>query len=285
MEGEREERVHRPVLLKEVISALNVKRGKKYIDATVGSGGHTWEILKRGGRVLGIDCDPEAIRILKTENRKQKTENRKLIFVQGNFKDLKKIAKTHRFNKVAGILFDLGLSSWQIEESGRGFSYLRNEPLDMRMDPALKVTAAEIVNSLTKEELYEIFAQFGEEVNSWAIANAIVRARPLKTTKELAGVVGNDASRLARVFQALRIVVNNVIENLKKALPQAIELLEKGGRLVIISFHSLEDRLVKFGFKNKNLKIITKKPIKPSKEEIIVNPRARSAKLRIAERI
>ena len=276
----KEDGFHKPVLLKEAIEGLNVRKGKRYIDATVGMGGHAEEVIKKGGVVLGIDCDPEAIAFLDSQ-----IKTKKLILVQGNFKNLKRIAQEHGFDKVAGILFDLGLSSWQIEGSGRGFSYLKDEPLDMRMDPGLEVTAAEIVNGSTKEELYEIFTRFGEEVNSWAIANAIVRARPIKTTRELAEVIGDDISQLARVFQALRIVVNDEINNLKKALSQTIELLEEGGRLVIISFHSLEDRVVKFGFRDNRLKIITKKPIRPSKEEIRLNPRARSAKLRIAERI
>ena len=271
---------HKPVLLKEAIKALNVKKGKKYIDTTLGGGGHTKEILKKGGTVLGIDWDAEAIA---SANLRLKTEH--LILVQGNFRDIKKIAEQHGFDKVAGILFDLGLSSWQIEQSKRGFSYLRDELLDMRMDSSQKITAAQIINASSKEELYEIFTRFGEEINSRAIVKALVSARPIKTTGELVKVVGKDIGRLARVFQALRIVVNNELDNLKISLHQAIELLEKKGHLVIISFHSLEDRIVKFALKNESLKIITKRPIRPSKEEIMINVRARSARMRAAERI
>ena len=283
----KEEDFHKPVLLKEAIKALNIRKGKKYIDATLGGGGHTKEILKRGGIVLGIDWDAETISKLKTKNEKVKTyiKNKRLILRKGNFRDIKKIAQKHGFDKSAGILFDLGLSIWQIEKSKRGFSYLRDEPLDMRMDLSQKLTAVEIINNLTREELNEIFTRFGEEINSRAIANALVSARPIKTTKEIVEVIGKDAGQLARVFQALRIVVNDEIENLKAALPQAIGLLEKKGRLAVISFHSLEDRIVKFGLRAKNLKIITQKPIRPSREEIMTNIRARSARMRAAERI
>ena len=182
-------------------------------------------------------------------------------------------------------MFDLGLSSWQIEKSGRGFSYLRDEPLDMRMDPNQKLTAVDIINTSSKEELDEIFTRFGEEINSGAIANAIVSARPIKTTRELAELIGKDVGKLARTFQALRIIVNDELDNFKIALLQAIELLEKEGRLVIISFHSLEDRIVKFALKDSNLKIVTKRPIRSSREEIKANVRARSARMRAAERI
>ncbi|MBL7159776.1 16S rRNA (cytosine(1402)-N(4))-methyltransferase RsmH [Candidatus Microgenomates bacterium] len=284
----KDEDFHKPVLLKEVIEALNIRKGKKYIDATFGGGGHTKEILKRGGLVLGIDQDSETISKLKTKNEKVKTyiKNKKLILKKGNFRNLKKIAEENSFDKVAGILFDLGLSSWQIEKSGKGFSYLRDEPLDMRIDSSQKITAAEIINHSTREELYEIFTKFGEEINSRAIVNAIFRAHPIKTTRELVEVIGGkNTNQLARVFQALRIIVNDELDNLKITLSQAIDLLEKNGRLVIISFHSLEDRIVKFSLRTKNLKIITKKLIRPSREEIIKNTRARSARMRVAERI
>lgn len=274
-----EESFHKPVLLKEAIDNLNIAPDKRYIDATVGGAGHTREILRRGGVVLGIDCDPETITYVKS-----RLESKYLTLVQGNFKDLKKIAERHGFDSVAGILFDLGLSSWQIEKAGRGFSYLKDEPLDMRMDTSLKVIAADLVNKLRKEELDEIFTKFGEEINSRAIARAIFSARPVKTTGTLADLVGKDKRRRARIFQALRIAVNREITNLKLAVPQAIGLLKKRGRLVVISFHSLEDRVVKFGLRNKNLKILTRKPIRPSNEEIEKNPRARSAKMRVAEK-
>ena len=275
----KDEDFHKPVLLKEVIQALNIKKGKKHIDATFGGGGHTKEILKRGGFVLGIDRDQETI-------KKTKLVNKKLILRRGNFRNLKKIAEENGFSKVAGILFDLGLSSWQIEKSGKGFSYLREEPLDMRVNSSQKIDAAEIINHLSREELYEIFTKFGEEIDSRAIIHLIFRARPIETTRELVEAIGGkNTSQLARVFQALRIVVNDELDNLKIALSQAIELLEKDGRLVVISFHSLEDRIVKFKLKSQKLKIITKKPVRSLRKEVIKNIRARGARMRITERI
>ncbi|MBI5465525.1 16S rRNA (cytosine(1402)-N(4))-methyltransferase RsmH [Candidatus Gottesmanbacteria bacterium] len=292
---------HIPVLLKETINGLVIKEGKKYIDATVGGGGHTEEILKRGGKVLGIDCDPEAIEHVK-ESIKYKVSSIKydLTLVRGNFVHLKEISKKVEFEKAAGILFDLGVSSHQLETENRGFSFNTDAPLDMRMDPILSVTAADLVNGLNEGELYELFVKYSEEYHSRAIARAIVRARALKpitTCNELAEIVVKARRRrrfdrahpATRIFQALRIAVNDELNNLRQALPQAVELLEKGGRLVILSFHSLEDRIVKNFFKDKAekgiLQILTKKPIRPDERETKANPRSRSAKLRIAEKL
>ncbi len=313
---------HTPVLLNEVIDYLNVREGKKYIDATVGGGGHAVEIAKRGGVLLGIDYDPEAVAAATEKVRGLNQSPNRLpaqaglvaqsLLVQGNFKDIDKIAQKHGFEKVDGILFDLGMSSWQIEKSGRGFSFQKDELLDMRVDPALKVSAADLINGLTTKELYELFTKFGEEKFSRRIANTISRARRIKRierTNELANLIekvyshsfaqnsrkfANRIHPATRVFQSLRIAVNDELTNLRDALPKAVNLLEPGGRLVVISFHSLEDRIVKNFIRmytnedeldaNK-LKILTKKPVRPTAEEIEKNPRARAAKMRAAERL
>lgn len=291
------ENFHTPVLLREAIDFLRVKPGGKYIDATLGGGGHTEEILRRKGEVLGIDYDPEAI-----EHVKFKIQNSKfkvnLTLVRGNFRDLKKIALSNNFDKVSGIIFDLGVSTHQLLTPSRGFSFNTDAVLDMRMDPQLKVTAADLINGLGKGELYELFSKLGEEHNALAIAQAIVRTRalaPIKTCNELAQIVLRVRPRrghfdhthpATRIFQALRIAVNDELNNLKEALPQAVELLAPEGRLVVVSFHSLEDRIVKEFFKEeKNLAILTKHPLRPSKQEIRDNPRSRAAKMRVAERI
>ena len=292
---------HKSVLLNEVIDQLLVKQGKKYIDATLGGGGHTEAILKLGGEVLGIDRDPEAVEYVEDE---LKDKNPKLKVVQGNFTEIDQIARSQGFSKVAGVIFDLGVSSRQIEKGDRGFSYHTQGPLDMRMNQDEKLpTAADILNLADKDELYKIFSQFGEEPRAWALASAVVRARKMRafgTTDDLLqvieGVYGihgavSDKTRAQiakRGFQALRIAVNLEIESLKVALPKAITLLGKNGRLLVISFHSLEDRETKRAFlnfeKQKLGKIITDKPILPSLEEQEVNRRSRSAKLRVFER-
>lgn len=248
--------MHKPVLLAEVIDSLNVKPGKVYLDCTIGSGGHSREIKRLGGRVYGLDVDPEALRRVK---------NMGFITKYKNFKDLKIVADEWELCQVAGILLDLGLSTEQIEDLSRGFSWQIDGPLDMRADPNLKVTAADLVNGLGRKELAKLLTVYGEEPKAAAIAKAIIANRPIKTTGQLAGLIRNSGrshNPATLVFQALRIAVNDELNNLKAVLPQAVELLEPGGRLVVISFHSLEDRIVKnFMRENKNLKIITKKPI------------------------
>ena len=302
---------HQPVLLKEAIEFLKVKRGEKYIDATVGGGGHTVEILKRGGRVLGLDVDPEAIGATKEKIRGlDKWTSRKsgnslifqssahlLILHKGNFAHLREIALKLGFDEVAGILFDLGVSARQLLTPERGFSFTSDAPLDMRMDPDLAVTAADLVNGLGRKELYELFSKLGEEHHAWRIARAIVSARslkPIKTCAELARIIMEAVPRrrrssrinpATRCFQALRIAVNDELNNLNLALPQAIDLLKPGGRLVVVSFHSLEDRIVKNFLKEREgLKILTKKPIRPTETEVKRNPRSRSAKMRVGEK-
>lgn len=296
-------RFHKPVLLEEVLEYLKVKKGEKYIDATAGGGGHTQAILKLGGKILAIDCDPEAVKAARDYLASACPPGKHSFWrlVSGNFKDLKEIAKKEGFSEVAGILFDLGVSSYQLETEGRGFSFRADGPLDMRMDPNLKVTAADLINGLNKGELNEIFSKFSQEHYSRRLAEAICqsrRLRPIRTTGELVAVIEKALPGKAkrkrkihpatRVFQALRIVVNDELNNLKEALPQAQDLLKPKGRLAIISFHSGEDRIVKQFFKDKEninqLRIITKKPIRPTLEEIKENPRSRSAKLRVAEK-
>jgi len=290
---------HKPVLLKETIEFLAVKSGEKYIDTTVGGGGHSEAILKSGGILLGIDCDPEAI----TAARRRLSSacpGASWRLARGNFGNLKEIALKNNFFPAAGVLFDLGVSSHQLETDYRGFSFNLKGPLDMRMDPDLKVTAADLINCLSEDELTEIFFKFGEEKYSRRIARAICRARqlaPIKTADELAEIILRARPRrgrfdrthpATRCFQALRIAVNDELNNLKKALPQALEILKPGGRLVVLSFHSLEDRIVKNFLKEKEkegeIKILTKKPIRPTEVEIKQNPRSRSGKLRAGEK-
>jgi len=286
---------HIPDLLKEVLKYFNPHSGENFIDCTVGFGGHALSILKRiapQGKVLGIEIDEKVLEILK-----KKTISERLILIQGSFTDLKKIAKENSFDSINGILFDLGMSSWQIEESSRGFSFKKNEPLDMRFGDK-SLTAEEIINRWPKEELIKIFQEYGEERYARRIAYRICQTRqtkPIKTTNQLVEIIQKAVPNryqhrrihfATRIFQALRIAVNDELNNLKKALPQALEILEKNGKLAIISFHSLEDRIVKIFFretaKEENLKILTKKPIRPDQEEIDLNPRSRSAKLRVA---
>jgi len=283
---------HESVLLKEVIDWLDVKSGGLYIDATAGGGGHTEAILARGGKVLALDRDPQAIEHLK------KGAQGNLILVNDNFSHINSIAVKFGFQNVSGIIFDLGVSSHQLETPQRGFSFQNEGPLDMRMDPNLNIRAFDLINFFDKRRLYEIFKGFGEEKLSRPIADAIYSARQIKkieTTRELAEIV-REVYRKYRVksklhpatktFQALRIVVNSELLNLEEALPQTVELLEKGGRLAVISFHSLEDGIVKRFFKQAaRLKTLTKTPIGPGAGEIQKNPRSRSANLRVAEKI
>lgn len=290
---------HRPVLVNEVLAALRVVSGAKYIDATVGGGGHGIEIVRRGGVLLGIDVDREAIEHARIEFEIQCSElkeGRDWTLVQGNFRDIQGIAKEHGFAQVAGVLFDLGVSSHQLDTAGRGFSYRWQEaPLDLRLDQSQGLTAAELIKKLDENELYEILAKFGEEKLARPIAAAIGRARHLKeikTTGDLREAIATVVKRskeetgvLARVFQALRIAVNDEIEVLREGLEGAKKVLGRGGRLVVISFHSLEDRAVKQFMRSSTWKLINKKPIEASYGEIMVNPRARSAKLRIAEKL
>lgn len=300
MQKNKLEVFHKPVLLKETIEILAIKPGEVYIDCTVGGAGHAEQIIKKGGFVFGLDYDWEAVDFAK-KYLKSVCPDTFFKIIYGNFADLKKIAEENKIANSAGILFDLGTSLYQLKTKGRGFSFLQDEPLDMRMDKNLSVKAADLVNGLTKKELNELFSKLGEEKLSLAIANAVARARrttPIKTTRQLAKIclriyqakykTRSKIHPATKVFQALRIAVNDELNNLKKALPQAGEILKNKGRLVVISFHGLEDKIVKDFFKqqsNLGLKILTKKPIVPTQEEIAKNPASRSAKLRAAEKI
>lgn len=304
------QRIHIPVLLAEAISALAVRPGGIYIDATVGQGGHAIGILEHSapdGRLLAIDIDPQAVAFA---SERLRPYGARATVVQGNFAILSDIAAAQGFPAVDGVLFDLGLCSQQIETAGRGFSFQRDEPLDMRYSQE-GPTAADLVNSLPEQELADLLFRFGEERAARAIARAIVAQRPVLTTGQLArlveGILGRRGGRIhpaTRTFLALRIAVNKELEALAQALPQATALLKPGGRLVVISFHSLEDRLVK-GFLQREsrdclcpprmpvcvcghkaiLKVLTPKPVFPSAQEVAINPRARSARLRAAERL
>lgn len=294
---------HRPVLLPRVISYLNVVKGAKYIDATLGGGGYTFEILKGGGIVLGIDQDQEAIKFVKgkfdPDQIGTKFEiDREIFLEEGNFANLKSIAGKYGFEAVSGIIFDLGMSSYQIDMSAKGFSFHKDEILDMRMGNEVRLKASDILNNFSEERLYEIFSSFSEELNSRAIAHAVFRARTLKQnivrTKDLVNIVNKvigkyDPKVLARVFQALRVAVNNEIEILKTGLFEAVDLLASKGVVIVLSYHSLEDRTVKMFFKLKEnegcLRIITKHCIRPDRFEMSNNPRSRSARMRVAEKI
>lgn len=319
---------HIPVLLNEVIQSLDLKSGDNIIDCTLGDGGHAEKILEAtapDGKLLGIDTDPESL--LRAKQFLNTFENR-VIFVRDNFEHIKKIVEEESFTHIQGILFDLGWSMPQFEERKRGFSFQkRDEPLDMRydtrmdcehkaVDPPLgldgkplygRCTAAEYINMKSEQELEYIFKKFGEEKYSKEIAKNIVGKRKefvlktvgdlvdivlevyrkkIKTDKEIPYIGG--LHPVTKVFQALRILVNDELNILKNVLPQAVDLLEPGGRIAVVSFHSLEDGIVKHFFKsqkNNSLTIITKKPITCGEEECRQNPRARSAKLRVAEKI
>lgn len=300
---------HIPVFLKEVIEALRVKSGEKYIDATAGGGGHTLEILKLGGNVLAIDWDEDAISYLRKRLEEEKIvllkeskdKERKLsiyqyssniCLVKGNFANIKIIAQMCGFQSVAGIIFDLGVSSHQLDEIKRGFSFRSSSPLDMRMDKSLTQKAEDIINSYTEEKLYEIFTKFAEEIDSGSIVSSIIRARALnhiKTAGDLVkiteGIVRKTGKKnpATRIFQALRIEVNDELENLKIGLKDVPNLLKDKGRLAVISYHSLEDRIVKLNLKGK-LIAVNKKPIIPTYKQKKENRRSSSAKLRIYEK-
>ncbi len=290
---------HKSVLLQEAVDALQIKKSGKYIDATLGAGGHSFEIVRKGGTVLAIDQDNEAIQFVEEELRIKNQELRNNItLVQGNFSHIGEIARENGFGMVAGILFDVGVSSHHLDANERGFSFQSTGPLDMRMDTTLQVRAADLVNGLNKGELIDLFTKYGEEPFARRIAEAIVTARvikPFENTTELAELITRSVKQIGkihpatRVFQALRIAVNDELISLEEGLIQAVDLLETKGRLVVITFHSLEDRIVKRTyekFKEQGLgEIITDKPIIPTDSEIERNKRARSAKMRVFEKI
>jgi len=293
---------HVPVLLKEAIDFLAVRRGGTYIDATVGLGGHSLEIARRlgaPGHLIGLDKDPAALEKagvrLRTSGLGEQADRPRIELRHASFASLAEVQGP----MADGLLADLGVSSLQFADPMRGFSFQAEGPLDMRMDPQSELTAEQVVNQFDERELADLIYEFGEERRSRRIARAIVRSRPIRTTAEFAAVVSaaarsmNKAERkihpATRTFQALRIFVNRELDDLRKLLEAAPQLLKPGGRLVVISFHSLEDRIVKDamreGAKLGQYKLLTKKPLTPSDDEIASNPRARSAKLRAAERV
>jgi 16S rRNA (cytosine1402-N4)-methyltransferase len=297
---------HVPVLLDEVVgwlvtrSPLAARRPPRFLDCTLGGGGHAAALLAASapaGRLLGLDADPAALRVAA---ERLAAFGDRAVLVQANFRDLAAVAAAHRFETVDGIVMDLGLSSRQLETSGRGFSFQRDEPLDMRFDPDRGESAAELLNRADERQLADLLYELGEEYRSRRVAREIVRRRgrtPFRTTGDLVDVVraaiGPRRGRThpaTKTFQALRIAVNAELEALDAALPAAAALLAPGGRLAVISFHSLEDRRVKRflrdgGTEAAPLAALTKRPITPTEIEVTRNPRARSAKLRVGERL
>lgn len=282
---------HIPVLLKETLDFLAVKPDQWYVDCNLGGGGHTQAILELGGKVLGIDLDSEAINEVSQKHQLEINTGR-LILVQANFTQVGEIIAEHAISP-AGILYDLGVSSHQLDTSERGFSFSLGGPLDMRMDPTQGIPAADLVNGLHEGELATLFLKYGEESFAKPIAKKIVQTRKLRTIRtaeDLATIVASVVRSkgkihpATKVFQALRIAVNDEINSLQQSLPAAFDSLTTDGRLVVISFHSLEDRIVKNYFRDlvseKSAEQLTKKPVVPTDEETSHNPRSRSAKLR-----
>jgi 16S rRNA (cytosine1402-N4)-methyltransferase len=302
---------HQPVLFKEIIHALQPRRGGRYIDGTVGAGGHAHGILEAcapDGRLLGLDLDPQALALA----RKILAPYEQRVFLaQASYTSLPHQLAVLGWEWVDGILLDLGASSMQFESATRGFSFQHEAPLDMRFDPTATLTAAQLVNELPEHDLAELLRRFGEEPRARTIARAIARNRPVRTTTELVKCIGRADRRggarihpATRTFQALRIAVNAELTGLQQVLPLALAALRAGGRLAVISFHSLEDRIVKEFLRAQSkevrnppfetiydserdatLRIVEKKPIVPTDDELCANPRARSAKLRVAEKL
>ncbi|MFH1088665.1 MAG: 16S rRNA (cytosine(1402)-N(4))-methyltransferase RsmH [Patescibacteria group bacterium] len=292
--------LHIPVLVDEAINLLDLQPREIVIDATVGDGGHAEKILEHinpGGFLLGLDRDPEAVAFT-YEKLSLNQQQSQFAVHHGSYLDLDVILKSYGYQRADGILFDLGLSSRQLVR-GRGFSFKETAPLDMRFDPEAELTAEAIVNSYPKDKLANLLWEFGEERASRRIADAIFKARHksrITTTTELADIVSSaKGGRKGKIhpatqtFQALRIAVNQELETISATLPKAVALLNPGGRLAVISYHSLEDRIVKQQFRNlykqEQIKLITKKPVRALRPEVLNNPRARSAKLRVIEKI
>lgn len=300
---------HRPVLYQEIIHALRPRREGRYLDGTVGAGGHAWGILEASapdGRLLGLDLDPQALEVAR---KRLAGFGDRVILVRASYITLQAQLRQVGWTDVQGVILDLGLSSMQLDTAERGFSFRNDAPLDMRFDPQNPVTAADLVNQLPENELADLIYRYGEERRSRQIARALVQARPLQTTGELAKVVAQvvrgqpGLHPATRTFQALRIAVNRELEALETVLPQALAALATGGRMAVISFHSLEDRIVKQFMRYESrdcvcpprqpvctcghqaaLIEVTRRPVRPAAAEIAENPRARSAVLRIAEK-
>ncbi len=303
---------HQPVLYQEVLDALAPESGKSYLDGTLGAGGHAEGILNASaprGRLLGLDLDPEALTIAR---QRLLVFQDRVIIRQASYRNAASILQEIGWDQVDGILLDLGISSMQVDRPERGFSFLENGPLDMRFNPETGQSAADLVNSLDEETLADVIYQFGEERYSRRIARAIIAARPITTTRQLAGLIEKAVPKkydphihpATRTFQALRIATNRELETIGEALPELVKCLTEGGRIAVISFHSLEDRIVKQFFRQESqdcicppeqpvctcghtaiLKVLTRKPVRAAEQEIKVNPRSRSAKMRVAEKL
>lgn len=302
---------HLPVMLREASENLRIRPGSTHIDCTVGEGGHALAITQAsqpGGRLLGLDRDTHA---LETARQRLSAQPNAVSLVHASFAELAPVAQEQYFTNVDGILYDLGISSLQLESQGRGFSFRSDEPLDMRFDPSQGATAADIVNSESPEMLEEVIFSFGDEPRARRISRAITRHRPINTTSKLAHVIEKGAGYrrgrthpATRTFQALRIAVNGELKALEQTLPQAVSLLRPGGRLVCIAYHSLEDRIIKEFLRSESsdclcpssaiqcqcshtatLHRVTKKILVPDPAEVRLNPRSRSARMRVAERL
>lgn len=296
---------HAPVLCKAVLDGLIHKADGVYLDGTLGGGGHSAAILDAldpAGRVIGIDRDPDAL-----EAAVKRIDSPRFQALAGTFGEMRTLLESAGIFSVDGILLDLGVSSHQIDEAKRGFSYMQEGPLDMRMDKSSEVDAAQIVNTWSVEAIARILRSYGEEPRAYRIAQSLVAARPVESTRALADVVRKSVREkeqiktLSRVFQALRIAVNNEIEELERALSEGLAILNTGGRMAVISYHSLEDRPVKRFLRYGNFsgtperdfygnlltpwRLVTRKPIEADPSEVTANPRARSARLRIAEKL
>ncbi len=302
--------MHEPFLFQEVLEHLMPSSGRYYIDATVGAGGHASGLLmasKPDGIVLAFDRDPEAISYAREQLKEFKE---RVILVNASYEDMGAVAAVHGISEVDGILMDLGLSSRQLDNRDRGFSFMGDGPLDMRYDSSSGITAAHLINTLSEEDIADIFWRYGEERRSRRYAKAIVRERPISSTSQLAGVILTESGGrgrihpATRIFQALRIAVNDELDILAKGLAAAVKLLKSGGRLAVISFHSLEDRIVKHFIREQSrdcicppeypvcvcdtqpiLRAVNRRVIRPSDVEVNSNPRSRSARMRVAEKV
>lgn len=289
---------HKPVLLKEVIQEMNVKHGEKYIDCTLGGGGHTEQILKLGGIVLALDVDKEAVKFCENRFLNEK-ENKQLTIVNENYEKIYEVLQRVGWisGEVSGIIYDLGVSTFQIQEKKAGFSFEDEVVIDMRMDERLSISAADLLLGLTEKELRNLIKEYGEDPQARRLAKALkvyVNDKPksMLTAKNIAEVIKKASKHRKRginpatqTFQALRIAVNSELENLENSLKQVPQILDSKGKLIIISFHSLEDKIAKSVSKAPALKSLTKKPITPSSVEISRNASSRSAKMRVYEKL
>ncbi len=288
--------IHKAVLKEEILHFLQLNKSEWYLDATLGSGMIAQSILEYGANVIGIDCDEASLK-LATDWIKKQNYSGQFVPIKGNFRDVQQLLGQLKTPMISGALFDLGISSDQLNDPKRGLSFLANGKLDMRIDATLNVTAADLVNGLGYKELVKVLTNYGEVIYPQLVARAIInyrKTKPIQTTIELSDLVRRaygikwhrPIHPATQVFMALRIAVNDELNNLKIALPDVVEFIKPGGRLLVISFHSLEDRIVKDVFKsNPKVKAINKKPVIASLAEININPRARSAKLRVFEKI